>query len=156
MSKELCFHTATPDEIAMLSQHGDSEAFHRLWESTIPTIERIAGHFHARYPWIEQEDITQAVLLKVPKILRRFDSEKATKGVLRYFYFSFYRAAQDFLRCQDPLGVRIPHKTHYPAFTHLEDLCPRDATPRFPGDEIIAKGLNNMDRGYLPDLGDGR
>lgn len=152
--KLLCFETATAEEVAMLSKYGDPEALSRLWESTLPTIDRIAGYFHAKYPWIEQEEIAQSLSLEVPKIVQRFDPMKARQGVKRYFYFALYRAAQDFFRREDPLGVRIPHKRRYPSFAHFGGFCLADGQSFPPNnlDEIIAKGLDNMDRGYLPDI----
>lgn len=149
--KQLCFITATPEEVALLSKHGDTEALKILWEQSLPTIDRIAGHFHRRYPWIEQEDISQAVASCFPKIIRRFDPEKATSGVNRYLYFAFYYAAQDFLRHQDPLGVAIPYKKPYPHFVHFSSLTNEDWSPLVM-EEIITKAADNMDRGYPPDL----
>lgn len=150
--KKLCFETATAEEITLLSKHGDSEAMSRLWESTLPTIDRIAGYFHAKYPWIEREEIAQSLSLEVPKIVQRFDPMRARQGVKRYFYFAFYRAAQDFFRREDPLGVRIPHKRRYPSFAHFGGFCFEDGQKLKSLDEIIARGLDNMDRGYLADV----
>jgi DNA-directed RNA polymerase specialized sigma subunit len=147
--KKLRFETASDDEIALLSKYGDSEALSILWQSVLPTINRIAGYFHAKYPWIEQEDIAQSIALEVPKIVRRFNPARATHGVKRYFYFAFYRAAQDTLRREDPLGVRIPRKRRYPPFAHLTSI-PHEFWGVASGgmDEIISGGLNNLDRGY--------
>lgn len=151
VKKELCFVTATPEEIALLVKHGDSEALKVLWEQSLPTVDRIAGHFHRRYPWIDQEDISQAIAMAFPKIIRRFDASKATSGVNRYLYFAFYRTGQDFLRYQDPLGIRIPGKKPYPSFSHFTPRQ-RERATRGGGEEEINESLRNMDRGYLPNI----
>ena len=157
MPKGICWITATPDEIALLGKHGDPEALRIFWESILPMIDRIAGHFHKKYPWVDARDISQSVACEVPKMIKRFDPDKATKGVNRYFYFAIYRAAQDHLRKEDPLGVGIPHRMKYPAFGHLSDIAPPSSKSKsLVENEIIQRGIENLDRGYRPNfLNDG-
>ena len=142
--KELCFTTITMDELALLSRFGSAEAERVLWSKSLPIVNRIAGHFHGKYPWVERDDIAQSVALEFPKIIRRFKPELAPKGVSYYLYFSFYRAAQDHMRREDPLGVRIPQKRKYPKYFHLsgEDLVSCD----------FNRVVSNIDRGYIPRL----
>lgn len=154
--KQFCFDTATTEELAFLAKHGDSESMRHLWESCLPTIDRIAGYFHARYPWIDQEDISQAIALEVPKIIRRFNPNKATQGAKRYFYFGFYRAAQDCLRREDPLGVKIPHKRRYPSFSHLCGAMGVRHGEATNFDETVIRGLENLDKGYVLDMEPGK
>ena len=140
------FDTLGEDETALLSHFGDTEAFNILWAASIPQVERIAGLFVRRYPWISHEDLVQTVLCDFPKLVSRYDPEKArTRNITwnKYLYFAFYRAAQDALRREDPLGVKIPQKARYPSWRRFSELTSSQALL----EAIVIDGLDKIDRG---------
>lgn len=136
----------TDDELALLAHHGDSEAVSVLWERLVDLVSRLARSFCQKYPHIDFDDLSQSILLHVPKIIDRYVVGKTP--FRRYAAVTLYRAGQDELRKNDPLGVRIPQKTHYPEFTHLSiftghedqsiDVIVNDGIDR------IRKGVNHV------------
>lgn len=134
----------TEDELALLAHYGDEEARTVLWERLWGTCSRLAKAFCGRYPHIDFDDLSQSMLLHVPKIIDRYIVGK--KPFMQYAAIALYRAGQDELRKNDPLGVRIPQKTHYPEFVHLSafgceqtlDIAVND------GKDRIRKGINHV------------
>ena len=141
------------DDLAVLASNGDSEALSLLWVAAIPRIRKMARRFTARYPWVDTGDLAQSVLLQFPKIVRRYKWKKA-RGWERYLSCTIFRATQDELRKEDPLGVKIPQKKRYPAWRRLSDFCALD---RGCGDgaseSVIIDGYKNLDAGYVADMG---
>jgi hypothetical protein len=140
------FIVLSEDDTALLSHNGDTEALAILWQKAVPQVGRIAGLFTRRYPWIDHEDLTQTMLVDFPKIIRRYDPERARSRKItwnKYAYFAFYRAAQDALRREDPLGVSIPQKAHYPSWRRFSEIS--DSANLIQG--IVLDGLNKLDRG---------
>lgn len=126
-------------DLSLLARHGDSVSLNELWERAIPVIERLAGCFTRKYDWISHEDMVQGVLLEFPKIFKRYKPNKGVK-VSKYLYLSFYRACQDYLRKEDPLGVKIPQKQKYPHFIHLSEF---DESPEL-SEAIINDGVKRL------------
>lgn len=140
------FDKLTDDEAAVLSRHGDTEALTHLWDASIGQANRIAGLFVRRYPWINHADLTQDILVEFPKLVRRFNPDRArARGISwnKYAYFAFYRAAQDALRREDPLGISIPQKAKYPSWRLLSEVSDSPNLTQ----AIVLDGLNKLDRG---------
>jgi DNA-directed RNA polymerase specialized sigma subunit len=139
---------ATNHELAILAHFGDEEGSSHLWERLTTLAGKIAMTFVKRYPWVAFDDLNQSILLTYPKIISRFDPSKAKFE--KFVAISFYRAAQDELRRQDPLGIGIPQKSHYPAYTQISNvesrLCKRDNPQML--DEIINAGVERIRKGY--------
>jgi hypothetical protein len=141
----------TVEEVALIAHHGDKVATGKLWEEAIELAGRIANSFVRRYAWVDPDDLSQTLLLEFPKLLKRFRPEKQVVFT-KYLYFSFYHAAQDALRREDPLGIQIPQKAVYPTFTHLSSFT-RGAS-RITDcqtslvDHVIAEGLERLEQGY--------
>lgn len=136
----------TEEEIAMLANGGDRESVTHLWEHSIPQIARIAGLFIRRYPWIAHDDLAQAILVEFPRLLARFNPWRArAKNITwnKYLYFSAYRTAQDILRREDPLGISIPQKAHYPSWRRFSEITDSSTLT----EQIIVDGLAKMDKG---------
>ena len=148
------FSLMPEDDIALISRFGDREAFEILWQRAIPQVERIAGRFTGKYPWIEHDDLTQNILVAFPKIVARYDPWRAKERRItwnKYLYFAFYRAAQDALRREDPLGVGIPQKARYPAWCRLSEIS--DSQNLI--ESIVLDGIAAIDRGEACVLGSG-
>lgn len=135
------------DHLAVLARYGDRDAAKLLWELSIPQVGRVTHSFAARYPWINHNDLTQDVLADFPKFLKRYDPTKAHSWN-KFLYFTIYHAAQDALRKEDPLGVRIPQKKPYPAWRRLSDL----ADDPYILEGVVLDGLTNLDKNYTTNL----
>lgn len=135
------------DHLAVMARHGDREAIKLLWELSVPQVARVTHGFAARYPWINHSDLSQDVLADFPKFIQRYDPTKAHSWN-KFFYFTIYHAAQDALRKEDPLGVRIPQKKPYPAWRRLSDL----ADDPYILEGVVLDGLDNLDRNYATNL----
>ncbi len=143
------------DDMAILARFGDPEALSSLWERFIPLAARVARLFAnpTNYHWINADDLAQSVLAEFPKIIKRYKPYHPKQvGIRQYLYFSFYRASQDALRKEDPLGVQIPQKKKYPKWSHL---CGIGNTDAFEHDDsqsgyaqIVYDGYDRLDRGY--------
>lgn len=136
-----CF---TEDDLAILSFLGDDSAISRLWEQSIPLAGRVARLFTRRYGWIVHEDLTQSILVQVPRIIARFKPDVAREKQItwsKYLYFALYRACQDELRRHDPLGVKIPRKKMYPNWCVFSELT--DSSEHL--DAIVDEGLKRID-----------
>lgn len=139
------FAQTDPQDIAAMARHGDKEAVNVLWLSVIDQVDRIVGLFTRRYQWIVHDDLRQEILCGFPKILARYDPKKGTIWD-KYCYFSFYRACQDALRREDPLGIKFPQKKQYPAFVSLENIH----SNRLALESTILEGICRIDRGENP------
>lgn len=136
--------TLPPDDAALIAHFGDDEATQFLWRQATIKVERIAGLFVRRYSWISHEDLCQEALIVFPKILARYNPAKGTSWD-KYLYFSVYRACQDALRREDPLGVRIPQKSRYPSWRRLSEISESNALL----EGIVLDGINKIDRGEI-------
>lgn len=116
------FDTVSDDDTAILARYGDSEARNVLWSRSIDMCHKIAGSFVAKYPWITHDDLSQEVLSNFPRLLRRYRPAQGT-GWNKFLYHTFYRACQDALRLEDPLGLGIPQKMHYPFVRRFSEIC---------------------------------
>jgi DNA-directed RNA polymerase specialized sigma subunit len=139
---------ATDNELALIAVHGDKESMVVLWERSYTTAKRIAGFFVKRYPWIDHDDLIQGITLATPKLIHRFDPEKGVSWST-YVYHSYYRAAQDYLRKLDPLGISYPQKMHYPEWSNISAL----GDHRSLADSVIHDGLTKLDRQYEAQYG---
>lgn len=136
----------TEEKIAILAKRGDEKAIAYLWEGAMPRAEKIASSFCARYPWLDRDDLSQSILAEFPKLLRRYKPE-LSRGWAKYLYHTLYRATQDVLRAEDPLGINYPHKRHYPSWCRLSELFHGETLE----DEINC-GLHRLDRGQTMNL----
>lgn len=132
----------TDDELALLAHHGDTQALSELWERSVSQATRVTRKIANKYSWIDHEDIVQAVLLKFPQFIERFKPEKSK--INRYLYYCFYFAALDYLRAEDPLGIKLPQKAYYPEWRRLGDLS--DDPDLL--ETIIQQSIQNLDRKY--------
>lgn len=111
-----------------------------LWERYYEVAERVAKQFGQKYPHLDSEDLGQSVVMHFPKIVERYDPKHGNFD--RYAKISLYRACQDECRKDDPLGIQIPQKSHYPMFVHLSAF--EMADPEL----VINDGLSRIDKGY--------
>lgn len=138
---------ASNHELAILAHFGDEEGSTHLWERLSDLAGRIAMSFRNKYPWIDAQDLKQSILLTYPKIVNRFDHTKVKFD--KYVAISFYRAAQDELRKEDPLGIGIPQKSKYPKYAHLSDFWDGTEEDDFSLDGFISDGIKRLDKGYV-------
>lgn len=127
------------DELALLAHFGDSEASAILWDRYYEIALKMARS-KFRYSHIDPEDLANSAVLHFPKIVGRY---KPSKGKFdRYVKIQLYRACQDELRKDDPLGVQIPQRSHYPTWTHLSSFDSTDTAA------LIEDGLARIEKGY--------
>lgn len=132
----------TDDELALLAHFGDSQSLSELWENSVPQAIRVTRKFANKYTWIDHDDLVQSVLLNFPKFIERFKPGKST--INRYLYYCFYFAALDYLRAEDPLGMKFPQKGYYPEWRRLGDLS--DDPDML--ENVIQQSMRNLDLGY--------
>lgn len=142
---------STPeDDLALEAKQGNTQAFSKLWELSVPRISRIAAKVCKRYPWIASEDVAGEVHLQFPKLFKRWKPERGTKWS-KFAGISVYRAVQDVLRKEDPLGIKLPIKSRYPEWRRLGDLR-KDFRDGFRQtscvDGLLSDGIDRIDRGY--------
>jgi hypothetical protein len=149
------------NDIALLARFGDDEAFAALWQRSIAIAEKVTHKFANKYDWINQDDLTQSVLAEFPKIINRYKPNHPKQvGIRQYLYFAFYRATQDALRKEDPLGIRIPQKNKtYPKWSHLSTVERKVDSGRRGGrlgiEGLVLDGMNRIDRGFEVNLDNG-
>ena len=143
---------STPeDDLALEAKQGNTQAFSKLWELSVPRISRIAAKICKRYPWIASEDVAGEVHLQFPKLFKRWKPERGTKWS-KFAGFAVYRAVQDVLRKEDPLGIKLPIKSRYPEWRRFSDFTNRgnlrnDSVCKSV-EGIVNDGLDRIDRGY--------
>lgn len=115
-----------------------------LWGRFYDLTLRRAGKFGRKYRHIDAEDLANSATMHFPKIVNRYDPKQG--GFERYATISIYRACQDELRKDDPLGVQIPQREHYPMFTHLSAFDHLDSETYVSG--IVEDGMTRIDKGY--------
>lgn len=101
-----------------------------LWQYMLEKTQKIAAKFCKKYYWIDGEDLTHNVLMNhKQKIFDRYNiGDKSNTSFSKYSYHAIYRAAQDELRKEDPLGMKIPQKKKhlpggkYPEWHRLGDM----------------------------------
>lgn len=145
----LNYEKLTDEENALLAHFGDQGALNYLWVKVIPQVERITGLFKRRYPWFDHDDLSQSVLCEFPKIVKRYNPARAQKKNIvlnKFLYFAFYRATQDTLRKDDPLGVKIPQKKRYPSFVRFSEITENSNLI----ETIVVDGYEKLDRGDAP------
>ena len=129
-------------KIIVDAQSGCGIAMSTIWEAAIPQVNRVTALFVRKYPWIDHEDLSQSVLCAIPKFVRQYKSDRGTAWN-KYLYFKIYRESQDTLRREDPLGVKIPQKKHYPSWRRFSELTDSsDLT-----DSIVNRGIEYIDSG---------
>ena len=148
---KISFERLPEDDLILLAKYGDREAMGVLWEACIPQVRRIVAKFANRYEWVDRDDLEQEVLCKVPHIVSKFDETRKT-GVNKYFYFCFYRAAQDALRRLDPLGMKFPQRKVHPPFLMLSEISGADGSQGSDLEASINTAHENLLRGYEPNL----
>lgn len=133
------------DDLAILAVFEDSEAMDELWTRMIPLVERVTRLFVNRYPWIDHNDLTQSVLVEFPKIIKRFNpNHESGNPIRKYLYHSFWRASQDALRKEDPLGIQIPQKMPYPEWLHLSNYSEHSELI----EAVTLEGYERIDSGH--------
>ena len=150
MQGHICLERLADEDVILLAKYGDDEAIAYLWTKTIPQVNKICGLFSRKYAWIDHDDLSQEVMLKIPAFFSRYRPESGTL-VNKYLYFCIYRCAQDALRRNDPLGMKFPQRKPHPQYIPLSDLWGDgeiDRTTRCLTDASISKGAENIDRGY--------
>jgi hypothetical protein len=103
-----------------------------VYERAQPIARKIAERYCKKYAWVSADDLTQNLMLEIPKIIYTFNPDNKQKNPWsKYLYFKLYFAAKDLLRKEDPLGISWPQKKAYPNWYRLQD----DAT-------IVARGTD--------------
>jgi hypothetical protein len=90
----------------------------KVWEEAVPVAKKIAINYVRKFPWIDVDDLSQSMLLKVPDIFRKFDPDRGAKWST-YLYLRLYLIAKDILRKEDPLGIKFPRSQIYPTWERL-------------------------------------
>jgi DNA-directed RNA polymerase specialized sigma24 family protein len=147
----------TDEDLATLASGGDSEAFTLLWERVSPKVSSIVARSVRKQAWLsrQKEDIVQAVLVKYPVWIRRYDPAKLSTTFDKWLHFTIRRVTQDVIRQEkDSLGVSIPQKRPYPEWQYLSEYSASSKNwESGKAESAILDGIERIDRGYRPKLG---
>lgn len=111
-----------PDaELVRAAKEGDVDARNQLVFAQQVRIRRIAARTQRKYSWIDADDVAQHLSIFVMRAIDRYDASIGTIWD-KYIWFRMIGAAQDWLRAQDPLGIKWPHRQHYPNFAFGSQL----------------------------------
>jgi len=114
--------TVNPDDLIVLLR-----AVHERITAHAQTVAaRISRSTQRKYPWIDQDDLQQEMLMRIPKWVAAFNDSHASRNPWsKYLYHKMYYYSKDLLRKEDPLGIGWPQKPkdkqHYPAWFRLGD-----------------------------------
>jgi len=93
-----------------------------VYERAGPIAEKIAKRYAKKYDWISVEDLTQNMLFDIPAIMYAYRADNAAKNPWgKYLYYKLYFLAKDYLRKEDPVGIKWPQKKAYPRWHRLGD-----------------------------------
>ena len=108
-------------DLVAAAQGGSTVARDELLIALLPIAQRISRNYKRRYPWIEEEDLSQWLISDLCiRAIKRFGLEQQKTSFGKYVYHRMVFGAKDWLRALDPLGISWPQRKHYPAWHHLE------------------------------------
>jgi hypothetical protein len=121
-ARQIDYVSLAASELVWLAQvDGDQSAIDQIYSRVMSVAQRIAANYCRRYTWISPEDLSQSLLLELPKIIGRYRPGQAGTSWEKYVYFRLTFAAKDQLRGEDPLGISYPQKKQYPEWHRLGD-----------------------------------
>ena len=117
-----------------------------------PIARKLAARACKKYDWVNVDDLTQNLMLEIPRFMFAYDPHSPSKtSWSKYLFHKLYFYVKDLLRKEDPLGVKWPQKKVYPKWHRLADealdgfevvdlsvLADDDAEPDLLMDEIKA------------------
>lgn len=112
---------ADPDELIWLMCTGE-EAKEAVYLKATEVARQIALKYCRRYYWIDPDDLSQELILSLPKFIDAYRvGHRSGTPWGKYLYHKLNFKAKDILRLEDPLGIGWPQKQHYPSWSRLGD-----------------------------------
>ena len=118
MADKMDFSKLTPDEVFAIARQANVEVYTRA----LPIAQNIAGRYAKKYDWISAEDLVQNLMFEIPTIMYAYrDDDASGNPWSKYLFYKLYFKAKDYLRKEDPVGIKWPQKKQYPKWHRLGD-----------------------------------
>ena len=120
-AKTIDYQSLESSDLVWLAQvDNDKQALDEIYSRKMVIAVKIARNYCRRYTFVDVDDLSQSMLLALPKIVRTYRPGKATDWD-KYCYHRLFYTAKDILRQRDDLGIGWPQKKAYPDWHHLGD-----------------------------------
>jgi hypothetical protein len=118
MADKMDFSNLTPDEVFAIARQANVEVYTRA----LPIAQSIAARYAKKYDWISAEDLTQNLMYEIPSIMYAYrDDDASGNPWSKYLFYKLYFKGKDYLRKEDPVGIKWPQKKAYPKWHRLGD-----------------------------------
>lgn len=118
MADKMDFSNLTPDEVFAIARQSNVEVYTRA----LPIAKSIAERYAKKYDWISAEDLTQNLMYEIPSIMYAYrDDDASGNPWSKYLFYKLYFKGKDYLRKEDPVGIKWPQKKAYPKWHRLGD-----------------------------------
>lgn len=122
LSKQTDYQSLEGFELVWLAQlDNNKQAIDEIYARKTEIARRIARNYCRKYTFVDEDDLSQSMLLGLPKIIRTYRPGKAGTSWDKYCYHRLTFLAKDVLRQRDDLGIGWPQKKMYPEWYHLGD-----------------------------------
>lgn len=120
-ARQVDYQSLNASELVWLAQvDDDKQAIDEIYARKTPVALQIARNTCRRYTFVDLDDMSQSMLLNLPKIIRTYRPGKGTDWD-KYCYHRLAFTAKDILRQRDDLGICWPQKKAYPEWYRLGD-----------------------------------
>lgn len=103
---------------------------------------RVARKVRQKYPWIDADDMTQNLLLRLDKWVAEYQPNHASAtSWSKYLTHKMQFYAKDLLRKEDPLGIGWPQRKNYPTWFRLGEQSSRMTAGAKPTEAASHAGL---------------
>lgn len=120
-AKQVDYQSLNASELVWLAQvDSDRQAIDEIYARKTPVVNQIARNTCRRYTFVDVDDLSQSMLLHLPKIICAYRPGRQTDWD-KYCYHRLAFTAKDVLRQRDDLGIMWPQKKAYPEWHHLGD-----------------------------------
>jgi hypothetical protein len=118
MADKMDFSKLTADEVFAIARQSNVEVYTRA----LPIAKKIAERYAKKYDWISAEDLTQNLMYEIPSIMYAYrDDDASGNPWSKYLFYKLYFKGKDYLRKEDPVGIKWPQKKQYPKWHRLGD-----------------------------------
>ncbi len=129
-AKQIDYQSLSASDLVWLAQvDNDQHAIDEIYARKTVIAVRIARNYCRRYTFVDVDDLSQSLLMGLPKIIRTYRPGKATDWD-KYCYHRLFYSAKDVLRQRDDLGIMWPQKKAYPEFHRLGDKSLENYEPQ--------------------------
>ncbi len=115
-AKQIDYQSLSASDLVWLAQvDNDQQAINEIYARKTVIAVRIARNYCRRYTFVDVDDLSQSLLMGLPKIIRTYRPGKATDWD-KYCYHRLFYSAKDVLRQRDDLGIMWPQRRHTRSF----------------------------------------